>query len=115
MAKREVFWIVVKFERTAAREQPHPANSLISVDFDQTVVVEIRGFEERDRRERGAFTMNGDHRGEIEIENPITVCNYKRIAAQVLAQAVQRTAGAEQNGFGGVGDAPSNPRPVPNS
>src|SRR5258708_36335577 len=98
MAKREVFWIVVKFERSAAREQPHPANSLISVDLDQTVVVEIRGFEERDRRERGAFTMNGDHRGEIEIENPITVRDHKRIAAKILAQAIERTAGTKQNG-----------------
>ena len=59
--------------------------------------------------------MSCDHRGEIEIQNPVAVCDHKCVAAEIIAQTVERTAGAEQHGLGRVGDVQAKLRAVAES
>ena len=102
-------------ERIAAHQQAHAAELLRGIDLQAAVIVDVGGTEERDGGERRAIAMGRNHRAEIEIEDGVAVGDHEGIAAKKIAQAVERTAGAEQDRLGRVGDVQAESRAVAES
>src|ERR1700722_9376404 len=59
--------------------------------------------------------MEREHRAKIEVENRVAVGDYERIAAEKVAQSVERSSRAEQNRLGRLRDAKSELRAVAES